>query len=46
VTSTDDVTAGELPGLLEVLAQVPDPRRRRGKRYPLVFVLAVAVGQL
>ena len=35
--------AGErVPGLLEVLAQVPDPRRRRGRRYSLVFVLAVA----
>src|ERR1700689_4121103 len=31
-----------VPGLLEVLAQVPDPRRRRGRRYGLVFVLAVA----
>jgi DDE_Tnp_1-associated/Transposase DDE domain len=39
VTSADD----ELPGLLEVLARVPDPRRRRGRRYTLVFVLAVAV---
>jgi hypothetical protein len=39
VTSTDD----ELPGLLEVLAQVPDPRRTRGRRYTLVFMLAVAV---
>jgi len=35
--------AGErVPGLLEVLARVPDPRRRRGRRYSLVFVLAVA----
>ena len=33
----------EVPGLLEVLAQVPDPRRRRGRRFGLVFVLAVAV---
>lgn len=32
-----------LPGLLEVLAGVPDPRRRRGRRYALVFMLAVAV---
>ncbi|MFI4972650.1 MAG: ISAs1 family transposase [Hyphomicrobiales bacterium] len=32
-----------MPGLLEVLAQVPDPRKRRGCRYVLVFVLAVAV---
>ena len=39
VTSTDD----ELPGLLEVLARVPDPRRRRGRRYTLVFMLVVAV---
>jgi hypothetical protein len=39
VTSTDD----GLPGLLEVLAQVPDPRRRRRKRYLLGFVLVVAV---
>ena len=31
-----------VPGLLEVLAQLPDPRRRRGRRYSLVFVLAVA----
>jgi DDE_Tnp_1-associated len=38
VTSTDK----EVPGLLEVLAQVPDPRRKRGRRFNLVFVLAVA----
>lgn len=43
VTSTDEHAAGEVPGLLEVLAQVPDPRKRRGRRYLLVFVLAVAV---
>lgn len=35
-------TRNQLPGLLEVLAQVPDPRRRRGRRYVLAFVLAVA----
>jgi predicted transposase YbfD/YdcC len=34
--------AGKIPGLLAVLALVPDPRRPRGRRYPLVFVLAVA----
>ena len=39
VTSTDE----EVPGLLEVLAQVPDPRKKRGRRFTLVFVLAVAV---
>jgi predicted transposase YbfD/YdcC len=40
--STDECAAGEVPGLLEVLAQVPDPRKRRGRRYRLVFVLAAA----
>ena len=39
VTCTDE----QVPGLLEVLAQVQDPRRRRGRRFALVFVLAVAV---
>ncbi len=43
VTSTDGQPGGKVPGLLEVLARVPDPRRRRGRRYLLVFVLAVAV---
>ena len=43
VTSTDEKKAGKVPGLLEVLALVPDPRRRRGRRYLLAFVLAVAV---
>jgi predicted transposase YbfD/YdcC len=39
LTSPDE----QVPGLLEVLAHVPDPRRRRGRRFGLVFVLAVAV---
>jgi len=39
LTSTD----GQVPGLLEVLAQVADPRKRRGRRFGLVFMLAVAV---
>jgi predicted transposase YbfD/YdcC len=34
--------AGKVPGLLTVLALVPDPRKPRGRRYRLVFVLAVA----
>jgi predicted transposase YbfD/YdcC len=34
--------AGKVPGLLTVLALVPDPRRPRGRRFPLVFALAVA----
>ncbi|MGP0024524.1 MAG: ISAs1 family transposase [Streptosporangiaceae bacterium] len=38
-TSTDE----QVPGLLEVLVQVPDPRKRRGRRFSMVFVLAVAV---
>jgi hypothetical protein len=39
LTSTDE----QVPGLLEVLAQVRDPRRKRGRRFTLVFVLGVAV---
>jgi predicted transposase YbfD/YdcC len=45
ITSSADSPAcagNQVPGLLEVLAQVPDPRRKRGRRYSLVFVLAVA----
>jgi hypothetical protein len=42
LTSADEI-ADEVPGLLEVLAQVPDPRKRRGRRFTLVFLLAVAV---
>ena len=43
VTSPDERAAGEVPSLLEVLARIPDPRRRRGRRFVLTFVLAVAV---
>lgn len=42
MTSTDEHAAREVPGLLEVLAQIPDPRRFRGRRYLLAFVLAAA----
>jgi hypothetical protein len=42
VTSTIKNGGGKIPGLLAVLALVPDPRRPRGRRYDLVFVLAVA----
>jgi hypothetical protein len=35
--------AGKIPGLLGVLALVPDPQKRRGRRFGLVFILAVAV---
>ncbi len=43
VTSTDEQAGDEVPGLLEVLAQVADTRKRRGRRFMLVFLLAVAV---
>jgi hypothetical protein len=39
VSGTDE----QVRGLLEVLAQVTGPRRERGRRFTLVFVLAVAV---
>ena len=42
VTSVIKQGAGKVPGLLAVLALVPDPRKLRGRRYSLVFVLAVA----
>jgi predicted transposase YbfD/YdcC len=40
-----DATVGQerVPGLLEVLAQVADPRKRRGRRFSLAFTLAVAL---
>jgi predicted transposase YbfD/YdcC len=43
MTSTDEAAGRSVPGLLEVLAGVPDPRKARGRRYLLTFVLAVAV---
>src|ERR1700689_1172295 len=44
VARSDLAAAGAVPaGLLEALAQVPDPRDPRGVRYDLVPVLAVAV---
>ncbi|HEX6524025.1 MAG TPA: hypothetical protein VF070_29090 [Streptosporangiaceae bacterium] len=42
MTGTGEQAAAKVPGLLEVLARVPDPRKRRGRRFLLVFVLAVA----
>ncbi|MGH3252791.1 MAG: transposase family protein [Trebonia sp.] len=38
-----DEDGEEVPGLLEMLARVADPRKKRGQRYRLAFVLAVAV---
>jgi predicted transposase YbfD/YdcC len=37
------VTDSDRCGLLEALAAVPDPRARRGVRYPFTAILAVAV---
>ena len=37
------VTEGDQMALLEALAQVPDPRRRRGVRHPFTTLLAIAV---
>ena len=42
VTGVTKQGASKVPGLLSVLALVPDPRKRRGRRFGLVFVLAVA----
>ncbi|MFI2303882.1 transposase family protein [Actinacidiphila glaucinigra] len=33
---------GEHPVLLDCLARVADPRRAKGRRHPLAFVLALA----
>ena len=48
--SSQDVAAGseegtlaDISALLEMLSSVPDPRKRRGMRYPLVFILAAGV---
>lgn len=43
VSSADEKEAADVPGLLEMLTQVPDTRKGRGRRFSLVFVLAVAV---
>jgi predicted transposase YbfD/YdcC len=43
MTSIVENADRKVPGLLEVLALVPDPRKRRGRRFRLVFILAVAV---
>ena len=37
------VTGDEIPGLLEVLGRVPDPRRPGGVRHALVAVLMISV---
>ncbi|MFD8384982.1 ISAs1 family transposase [Streptomyces sp. NPDC059679] len=42
LADAETASPSELPGLLTCLAAVPDPRRRKGRRHPLAFVLAVA----
>ena len=38
-----DPEEADISGLLSMLASVPDPRGRRGRQYPLEFILAVCV---
>ncbi len=42
-SSPGSVTDSEWTGLREALAQVPDPRRRRGVRYPFAVILTIVV---
>jgi hypothetical protein len=39
-------TGNRVPSLMEVLASVPDPRSRHGRRHPLPAILALAVGAM
>jgi hypothetical protein len=39
----DAIPAAAIPSLLEALAAVPDPRRRRGRRYSAAAILTFAV---
>ena len=38
-----DPEEADISGLLSMLASVPDPRGRRGRQYPLEFILAVCI---
>jgi DDE_Tnp_1-associated len=42
LANTDPLRLAEAPHLLAYLAQVSDPRRPRGRRHPLVAILALA----
>ncbi|MEU6655960.1 transposase family protein [Streptomyces sp. NPDC046900] len=42
LTDAAPTAPDDFPSLLSCLAQVPDPRRRQGRRHPLVFVLSLA----
>ncbi|HEY1916902.1 MAG TPA: transposase family protein [Streptosporangiaceae bacterium] len=41
--SSSPIAAARSQYLLDLLAQVPDPRKRRGRRHPLAGLLAVGV---
>ncbi len=45
VASPDERATGEVPGLLEVLARIPDPRRRRGRRFVPPTLLLVILAE-
>jgi hypothetical protein len=40
-----ELTLADAVRLLEALGVVPDPRKRRGRRHPLRWVLLLASGQ-
>jgi len=41
--TSSSIPAARSQYLLDLLAQVPDPRRRRGRRHPLAGLLAVGI---
>ena len=41
--SSSPIPAARSQYLLDLLAQVPDPRRKRGRRHPLAGLLAVGI---
>jgi len=41
--TSSPMTAARSQNLLDLLAQVPDPRKRRGRRHPLAGLRAVGV---
>ncbi len=41
--TSSPIPAARSQYLLDLLAQVPDPRKRRGRRYPLAGLLAIAI---
>ena len=41
--SSSPISAARSQYLLDLLAQIPDPRKRRGRRHPLAGLLAVGI---